>query len=259
MADVFVSYSHVDASLASELGLAIDNLGITYFRDSKDIKWGDSIDVTVQTALEDANALMVIVSPASLNSLWVPYEIGYFSALKRPILPYLTHPSLELPSYIANRKYVETVSDVTAYLSAMKNQLRKPQTKTTAPLPDVRIRSSAAIMRKPSGKSMTLVSIGAENHDVNPVYISSFSLLLDDGRRMQILRDGISGLPVTVQELRPGQRFDVRITRQDLGIEVKPTNVVGVVVIDQIGRQFHGDSNRVQACIAELFGNDEGQ
>ena len=256
MPNVFMSYSHVDAVLATELGSAIDHVGITYFRDIKDINWGERIDAAVQTALEDSNALLVIISPGSLKSLWVPYEIGYFAALKRLILPYLTHPSLELPSYIANLKHVGAVSDATDHFVAMKDQLQKPPTKTTAPHPDVRIRYSPAITQNRSGGFTTLVSIGAENHDINPVFISSFSLLLDDGRRMQIVRDGITGLHVASQELRPGQRFDVRITRGDLGSELKPTNVIGVVAIDQIGRQFHGDPNRIQECIAELFRDD---
>jgi hypothetical protein len=254
-----MSYSHIDASMANELGLAIDHAGITYFRDVKDINWGDRIDAAVQTALEDSNALLVIISPASLKSLWVPYEIGYFSALKRPILPYLTHPLLDVPSYISNLKHVGTVSEATDHFAAMKDQLQKPRSKTSAPHPDVRIRYSPAMTQNRSGGFTTLVSISAENHDINPVFISSFSLLLDDGRRMQIVRDGITGLPVGAQELRPGQRFDVHITRRDLGTDLKPTDVIGVVAVDQIGRQFHGDPNRIQECIAELFRNDEGK
>ena len=259
MPNVFMSYSHIDANMANELGSAIDDAGITYFRDVKEINWGDRIDTAVQTALEDSNALLVIVSPASLKSQWVPYEIGYFSALRRPILPYLTHPSLELPSYISNLKHVGTVSEATGHFASMKEELQKPRSKTSAPHPDVRIRYSPAITRNSSGGFTTLVSIGAENHDINPVFISSFSLLLDDGRRMQIVQDGITGLPIAARELRPGQRLDVHITRGDFGTNLKPTNVIGVFAVDQIGRQFQGNPNHIQQCIAELFRDDEGK
>ena len=259
MPNVFMSYSHVDATVANELGAAIDHSGITYFRDVKDINWGDRIDAAVHTALEDSNALLVIISPASLKSLWVPFEIGYFSALKRHILPFLTHPSLELPPYISNLKHVGTISDATGHFAAMKDQLQKARSKTSAPLPDVRIRYSPAITKNRSGGFTTLVAIGAENHDINAVFISSFSLLLDDGRRMQIVRDSITGLPIASRELRPGQRFDVHITRGDLGTGIGPANVIGVVGIDQIGRQFHGDPNHIQDCIAELFRDGNGK
>lgn len=253
MPHIFMSYSHVDANIANQLGAAIDHAGITYFRDVKHINWGDRIDAAVQTALEDSNALFVIISPASLKSLWVPFEIGYFSALKRPILPYLTHPSLDPPPYISNLKHVGTIPEATDRFVAMRDELQRPRSMTTAPHPDVRIRYSPAITQNRSGGFTTLMSLGAENHDVNSVFISSFSFVLDDGRRMQIVRDGITGLPVGTRELRPGQRFDVHITRGDLGTEPQPPNVIGVVAIDQIGRQFHGDPNGIQACIAELF------
>ena len=256
MPNVFMSYSHIDASIANEIGSAIHNAGITHFRDVKDIKWGDQIDASVQTALEDSNALLVIISPASLKSLWVPYEIGYFSALKRPILPYLTHPSLELPSFISNLKHVGSVSEATDHFAAMKDQLQKPRSKTSALHPDVRIRYSPAKTKNYNGGFTTLVVIGAENHDMNSVFINSFSLLLNNGYRLQIINDSITGCRVAPRELRPGERFDVYITRDDLGQDVNPANVIGVFALDQIGRQFHGDPNRIQECIAELFRDD---
>lgn len=257
MPKVFMSYSHIDAGVANELGSAMDIARVTYFRDVKDINWGERIDAAVQTALEDSDALLVIISTASLNSLWVPYEIGYFSALKRPILPYLTHPSLVPPSYISYLKHLGTVTEATAHFVAMKTQLQRPRSQTTAPDPDVRIRYSSAITRNRSGGFTSLVSIGAENHDRHSVFISSFSLLLDDGRRMQIVRDGITGLPIASRELRPGERFDVHITRNEFGSDIKPQQVIGVFAIDQIGRQFYGDPNRIQECVAELFRDDE--
>jgi hypothetical protein len=253
MSNVFISYSHVDSNMAHELGSAIEHLGITYFHDVKHISWGERIEAAVQAALDNSNSLLVIISPASLKSLWVPYEIGYFSALKRPILPFLTHPSLELPAYISNLKHVYTVSEATNNFATMKDQLENPRAKQSAPNPDLRVRYSAAIVNDSGGGFATVFGIIAENHDIDSVFVSSFALLLRDGRRLQIIRDGVTGLPVGTQELRPGQRSSVHIRRSDLAADLKPTDIIGVVVIDQIGRQFYADPIRIQECIEELF------
>ena len=52
---VFLSYSHVDTTIANDIGAALNDLGVEYFRDVKDIEWGDRIETEVQTALEDSN------------------------------------------------------------------------------------------------------------------------------------------------------------------------------------------------------------
>jgi hypothetical protein len=82
-----------------------------------DIEWGDSISSEVRLALEEAAALLVIISPGSLKSHWVPYEIGYGSAQGKKILPYLTHPSLDVPGYIGDLKHLTNIDQVRAYFS----------------------------------------------------------------------------------------------------------------------------------------------
>ena len=130
MTDVFISYSHVDAALADEMCQCLDDEGISYFRDVKDVDWGDSIDLEVRAALEKALTVIVIVSPASLKSYWVPYEIGYALAFRRRILPYLTHPSLDIPPFISDLKYITTVEQVQEYFRKKfpdeKNKIQSP-------------------------------------------------------------------------------------------------------------------------------------
>lgn len=117
MTTVFISYSHVDSKEADELASLLDELDIEYFRDVKDINWGDSISSKVRDALDSCVAILVIVSPASLKSHWVPYEIGHASALRKIILPFLTHPSLEIPHYIRDLNYATTVEKVKDYFT----------------------------------------------------------------------------------------------------------------------------------------------
>ena len=112
MNHVFISYSHIDTEVADEITNYLESFKIPFFRDVKNIEWGDSISDEVQSALDKSDTVLVIISPASLKSQWVPYELGYCTALKCRILPFLTHPSLDLPNYIANLKYLQQ-SDLT--------------------------------------------------------------------------------------------------------------------------------------------------
>lgn len=118
MSLVFVSYSHVDTDVADALTATLSEHDVQYFRDVKNIEWGTSINSEVREALDDAVAILVIISPASLKSQWVPYELGYASALKKRILPFLTHPSLDVPDFIREFSYYTDLEQVKQYFSS---------------------------------------------------------------------------------------------------------------------------------------------
>lgn len=252
MSDVFVSYSHVDSIVANQIADVLTRAAVDYFRDVKDMDWGDRIETGVQTALEDANALLVVVSPASLKSAWVPYEIGYFSALKRRILPFLVHPSLDVPTYLSALKHASSIEEVERYFIRLKAEKPEPRTPTTAALPDLRVRYSAAVARSDSGQFTSVLALSAENHDSKTVFLNNFSIILDNGMRMQVIRDGLTGQPMSPQPLQPGQRVNIRLTRREFS-DYQPENIIGLIVIDDIGRTFTADPNQLQACVAELF------
>ena len=107
----FVSYAHEDSALVDQICERLSSAGLQFFRDTKDISWGGRISSDVQQALERAGGVVVVVSPASVKSQWVPYEIGYATALRKPILPFLTHPSIDLPGYLAD---LRSISDLDA-------------------------------------------------------------------------------------------------------------------------------------------------
>lgn len=117
MALVFLSYSRIDGALADSVAKVLEELDIEYFRDVKDIDWGDSFTLEIRDALERAAAVLVVVSPASLKSQWVPYELGFAAALRKKVLPYLAHESVELPPYLRDVQYVTTTEQVREYFS----------------------------------------------------------------------------------------------------------------------------------------------
>lgn len=137
MATVFMSYSHKDSDVADQIGDILSEQKVDFFRDRKDIEWGDSINSEVRLGLEEASALLVIVSPASLKSHWVPYEVGYASALGKKILPYLTHPSIDVPDYIRDLKNLTAMDELREYFAShFRQEIQSLALPETSFLPD---------------------------------------------------------------------------------------------------------------------------
>jgi DNA-binding MarR family transcriptional regulator len=111
----FISYSSVDANLAKRVSRMLNSLGVEYFLDAKDVNWGDVLTEVVRNGIASCTDLVVIVSPASIKSQWVSFEIGHASALGKRILPLLAHPSVEVPSFIKQYHHKSRTNDVKCY------------------------------------------------------------------------------------------------------------------------------------------------
>jgi TIR domain len=113
--NVFISYSHIDNVFVQQLAELLDVKKIPYFLDRRNIDWGDDIAQSIEDSLGNASHLIVVISPASLKSSWVPYEIGIARANGVKILPLLTHPSLDLPGFIANLSYKVSLENLVEF------------------------------------------------------------------------------------------------------------------------------------------------
>jgi len=128
-AKVFISYASVDEKRAKQLAKALSEINVEYFLDRKDIEWGDDVTERITRGLSDCSALIVVVSPASLKSQWVLFEVGHASGLGKKILPFLTHPSLDVPAFLKPFHYKTCLSDVKDYfknLFATTPERKKP-------------------------------------------------------------------------------------------------------------------------------------
>lgn len=214
MYSVFISYSHADDILADNICCILDAVGVNYFRDVKQIEWGDGINERVREALLESQSVLVIISPASLKSLWVPFEIGSCSALNRKVLPYLQYPALDLPGYIAGIKHISKLEEVSEYFSRPAREWGTVYSNPPKNLPDVRVTYSPAISRNSKGEASTIVAISAANHDGMPVYMNNVSLMFNNEMRMRIVQDMLTGQSYSRKTLNPGERMDIRITRE---------------------------------------------
>jgi len=112
---VFISYSHEDENVARDLSRMLLDLSIEHFLDLKDISWGDSITKTIRRGLESCTHIIIVISPASLKSSWVPFETGLALGKRTKILPFLTHKSLDVPGYLSDLHYATDLEQAQEY------------------------------------------------------------------------------------------------------------------------------------------------
>jgi hypothetical protein len=89
MAHVFISYSKKDIEIARFIRFSLQNAGIPVWMDEHGIGTGDKWINAIESALNDASAMIVLMSQSAKNSDWVNREIQYAEDIGIPIYPVL--------------------------------------------------------------------------------------------------------------------------------------------------------------------------
>ncbi len=94
MSHLFISHSTLDDAAVRELQRALGDQAVRAWIDSRELLPGGLLEPDVKTAIDDAAAFAVVVSPAALQSRWVGKEIRYAIELQQqrgrekfPVIP----------------------------------------------------------------------------------------------------------------------------------------------------------------------------
>jgi len=93
MKRIFISYARTDQAFASKLARALENAGADVWIDLDDIPIGEKWSSAIQNGLDSADAMLVILSPFSMESSNVEDEWQYFMDHGSPIIPVLWQPT----------------------------------------------------------------------------------------------------------------------------------------------------------------------
>ena len=108
--DVFVSYGHGDAEWVHALAGNLERLGLRVFLDAWELVPGDLIAVQLQRGLAAADAVVFVVSAASVGRGWVNEEfaaaIAGAAAGEKRLIPVLAG-KVALPPMVAGRLYID--------------------------------------------------------------------------------------------------------------------------------------------------------
>ena len=74
---VFISYSHSDSSLAARVSNALRDAGLQVWDPEVNVLPGDNWPAEVGRALEESNAMVVLLTPNSISSPHVKAEMAY--------------------------------------------------------------------------------------------------------------------------------------------------------------------------------------
>ena len=101
---VFLSYSRQDQAIAGQLIESLEKVGQSVWSD-RELRPGDDWQMETERALEEADAVIVVVSPASLQSKFVTEEWGTALAQSKRVIPVLTGGARasKLPSGLAQK------------------------------------------------------------------------------------------------------------------------------------------------------------
>ena len=108
---IFISYSHADATFAKKLAARLVKHNTHVWIDSWELNVGDSLIDRIQNAIQNASALLVILSKASVESEWCQKELN--AALIREleekkviVLPVLKE-NCNIQPFLREKKYAD--------------------------------------------------------------------------------------------------------------------------------------------------------
>lgn len=131
--NVFLSYSQHDKELAEWLAARLKEANHEVWFDKWSLRAGDNLLTKIESGLKGADALIVIVSKASLRSKWVMKEysalaLGDISGRELKIIPVLIDGS-SIPDYLVRYLYVDLTQDREMGLNQILDALGTPKEK----------------------------------------------------------------------------------------------------------------------------------
>ena len=120
---IFISHSHRDREAVDAIADTLRSDGHEIWIDSLQLKPGDNISQRIQEGLEQADAIVFVISRNSLHSEWVQREFSaialqQISKRQQRIIP-VRLDECEVPSYLADRLYIDFASDFAQGLKSL--------------------------------------------------------------------------------------------------------------------------------------------
>ncbi len=113
MADVFMSYSRRDTEFVRRLADSISGRGKEVWLDTEGIADGEVFPEAIKRAIEQSDAFLFVITPASVASSYCENEVEYAREMQKRIVPVLRDPveDGELPVEIRDRNWVPFTDD----------------------------------------------------------------------------------------------------------------------------------------------------
>lgn len=121
---IFISYTKEDREEVIELGNYILNTGFDIYLDVYDldlqqaVENEDPIAITqsIERGLSFCTNVICVVSEETVNSWWVPYEIGFGKRAEKPLATLILKDTVTIPSYLEITQLLKGTRTLNEYL-----------------------------------------------------------------------------------------------------------------------------------------------
>jgi len=98
---VFISHANEDMAIARRIADGLKKMGLEAWLAESEILPGENFAAMISDALDDSQAMVVIITPNALRSPWVRQEIEYAlgkQSYSGRVVPVVAGPAGEMPS-----------------------------------------------------------------------------------------------------------------------------------------------------------------
>jgi WD40 repeat protein len=108
MTDVFISYSRTDIEFVQRIASSLEEHGKSVWIDAEGISDAEVFPRAIRSAIEESDAFLFVITPASVASEYCEQEVTYASTLAKRIVPVLRDAVLDsgLPEEIRDRNWI---------------------------------------------------------------------------------------------------------------------------------------------------------
>lgn len=117
---VFISYAHQDERFVDELKEILSELGVECYLHMLEFEPGSSLTREVINNIKESAAFLVVLSPASIKSQWVCFEVGVAKGEGMTVLPLLFHPSIDVPDFLGGTSHLVGLKDAEEFFSSTR-------------------------------------------------------------------------------------------------------------------------------------------
>lgn len=152
---IFLSHKSEDKDFVEKIGEYLMNVGLDIYLDKDDLELqiaasnddANRITKCIEDGIAKSDYILCFVSNKTVNSWWVPYEIGYGKKSGKGLATLVRKDVTNIPDFLRIEKVIESVAEINEYVKEISrgNKINNfnESSSDSSYLQDVHIKSAA--------------------------------------------------------------------------------------------------------------------